>query len=137
MKKVLFLLVTLSFSSCCSDSFYIAPFSVTILKDNQPLIKEHITPVFYYTDKDGKENVLHITGSGTSTYAINQSSELKKLSFRPVDIFIRYYGLPETDTLQILLDYACDKKGSCGCKAVVLKYMKFNSVLLSNDTIRK
>lgn len=37
------------------------------------------------------------------------------LSFLLIPFFIKYSGLPETDTLEILLDYACDKKAVVGC----------------------
>ena len=121
---------------CCKD-FYIAPIYVTILKDNHPLYKENIFPTFFYFDENGKENILHIEGADSATYIINQNADLKNLSFNPYDIYIRYSHLPETDTLEILLDYECDQKSQCGCHAIVLKYMKYNGVLLKDCIIRK
>jgi len=123
-------------ASCCKD-FYIEPISVTILKDNHPLSEQNIFPTFFYIDESGKENILQYIGADSATYMINQSSDLKRLSFKPYFIFIRYSGLPETDTLEILLDYACNQKSRCGCNAIVLKYMKYKGVLLKDYTIRK
>jgi len=88
-------------------------------------------------DENGNKTIFTINRSGAATYEISQSSDLKKNSFKPATIYIEYDGLPETDTLELLLDYACDQKSSHGCHAIVLKYMKFNSMLLKNDTIRK
>ena len=121
---------------CCKD-FYIEALSVTILKDNHPLYKQNIFPTFFYIDENGKENILHYEGADSATYMINQSSDLKRLSFKSCDIFIKYTGLPETDTLEILLDYACNEKSRCSCNAIVLKYMKYNGVLLKDYIIRK
>lgn len=124
-------------AGCCKDFYYIAPIYITILKDNHPLSKQNIFPTFFYIDENGKENILQYDGADSATYMINQGSDLKRLSFKPVNIFIRYSGLPETDTLEILLDYACNDKSSCGCNAIVLKYMKYNGILLKDYTIRK
>jgi hypothetical protein len=137
MKKIFFFLILILMAGGCCKDFYIAPVYVTILKDNHPLYKQNIFPSFFYFDENGKEHRLHYEGADSATYIINQSTDLEMLSFKPCDIYIKYTGLPETDTLEILLDHECDRQGSCGCKAVVLKYMKFNGVLLKDYTIRK
>jgi hypothetical protein len=92
-------------------------------------------------DENSNETILRSNGLFTSgeCYAINQSSELEMLSFKPSKILIRYSGLDvsQTDTLEILLDYECEKAQHCACRAIVLKYMKCNSKYLEDYTIRK
>ena len=136
MKKIIIFSIIILIAGCCKD-FYIAPISITILKDNLPLSTQNIFPTFFYIDENGKEDILQYEGADSATYLINQNSDLKRLSFKPINIFIRYTGLPETDTLEILLDYDCNERSSCGCHAIVLKYMKYNGVLLKDYTIRK
>ncbi len=138
MKKIVFvtIMITIMMAGCCKD-FYIEPVSVTILKDNKSLYEQQIYPTFYYIDETGKENILQTIRSDSATYMINQSSDLKELSFKPRDIFIRYSGLSGTDTLEILLNYACNEKSRCSCNAIVLKYMKYHGALLKDHTIRK
>lgn len=123
-------------SGCCDD-FYISPVSVTILKDGRALSSQNIFPSFYYTSEEGIETYLYYIGSDSSKYLINRATQLRQISFEPKEILIRYSGLSDVDTLEILLDYECNTRGSCGCKAIVLKYMKCNSVLLPDFTIRK
>ncbi len=136
MKKIVILSLIILMAGCCKD-FYFAPVSVTILKDNHPLGKQNIYPTFYYLDENGKENILQYEGADTATYLINQSSELKRISFRPQTLFIKYSKLLKTDTLEILLDYACDEKSKCSCNDIVLKYMKYKGELLKDHIIRK
>ncbi len=136
MKKLLFFAILISMAGCCKD-FYIAPVSITILKDNRPLSTQNIFPTFFYVDENGKENVLHYEGADSAIYLINQSSDLERLSFRPQTIFIRYNKLLKTDTLEILLDYACNEKSRCSCSDIVLKHMKYKENVLKDHTIRK
>jgi len=136
MKKIFFFTIIILMAGCCKD-FYIAPISITILKDNHPLSKQNIYPTFFYIDENGKERTLQYEGGDSATYLINQSYDLERLSFSPQTIFIRYNKLLKTDTLEILLDYACNEKSKCGCNAIVLKYMKYKGVLLKDNTIRK
>lgn len=137
MKNYIFFLLLVLTTGCCKDSF-IGPVDITILKDNKPLNDQNIYPTFYYKDKNGSEVNLHFEALTTeSKYLINQSSELEKLSFTTAFIYIKYIGLPETDTLEILLDYDCNQKSKCSCHDIILKYMKCNGEVLTDYTLRK
>ncbi len=135
MKKYIIIVIIIC-SGCCDD-FYIGPVDVTILKDGRALSSQNVFPSFYYTSDEGTETYLDYIGADSSTYLINQSTQLRQISFEPKEILIRYSGLSDVDMLEILLDYECNTIGSCGCKAIVLKYMKCNSVLLPDFTVIK
>ena len=142
MKKTSILLfILLSLNSCCDDDYRFAVVWFNILKDDKPLSEANIYPYFVYVDENNNENSLTSNGLMTSgsSYSINQSSELELMSFKPATILIKYTGLDvsQTDTLEILLDYECNKTQRCACKTVVLKYMKCNSEFLDDFTIRK
>ena len=127
-------------TACCKD-FYPIPVRVEISKDNKPLSNSNIHPVFTYLDNDEKELKLptsSLTLPDVSSFCICQTEDLKKLSFRPVNLYVRYNTLPETDTIVFLLDYSCEtRKSNCNCGEIVLKYMNYNSVLIPDQTIRK
>ena len=113
MKNYIFLcfLFLLIFTGGCCDDTFLGPVVVNILKDNKPLKDQNISPVFYYKDSKGIDITLRISASTDGRdFSITQTSDLEKLSFKPAIIYIKYYGLPEIDTLEILLDYACDNK---------------------------
>lgn len=59
-----------------------------ILKDDKPLSEAIIYPSFVYVDDNSNETILRSNGLFTSgeSYAINQSSELDMLSFKPSKI---------------------------------------------------
>ncbi len=138
MKTIRSLFILFVITACCDDHF-ITPFYIGILKEGKPLSETEIYPKFTYLNGMGLEEVFPIDGllSRGPTYSISNSEDQKKFSFEPVTLFIRYIGLPETDTIEFLMDYDCNDSRQCGCKAIVLKYMKCNSVLLDDFTIRK
>lgn len=136
MKIILFLSVLFIFSSCCNSEFHDSV-HVAIYKDNKPLYEQNIVTEFFYKDANGEEIPLHTSGALPAWYNINRSSELEKLFFKPTNVYIRYNNLPEIDTLEILLDYECKQGRNCHCPDIVLKYMKYNSVLLPDYTIHK
>jgi len=143
MKTNVILILFLFFllSGCCDDDYRFATVVFNIVKDDKPLIESDIYPSFVYIDENNNEINLYsdgLTTTGTD-YSINRIPELQLMSFKPSIVIIKYHGLPvsETDTLEILLDYDCDNKHKCSCRAIVLKYMKCNSVFLDDFTIRK
>lgn len=137
MKQVIFFLLAFYMTACCKDDFHTAAeVNVIIFKDGKTLKEAGITPSFHFVSGESEEVTLPFElDTGDSLYFL-QSSYLKSISFKPATILIRYNNLPETDTLEILLDYEC-KSNRCACKTVVLKYMKCNSVFLDDHTIRK
>lgn len=142
MKKIPFiLLILLLLNSCCDDDYRFAVVWFNILKDDKPLSEANIYPSFVYVDENNNETTLTSIGLMTSgsSYSINQSNELEMMSFKPATILIKYTGLDvsQTDTLEILLDYECNKTQGCACKVLVLKYMKCNSEYIDDFTIRK
>ncbi len=142
MKKIPFiLLILLLLNSCCDDDYRFAVVWFNILKADKPLSESNISPSFVYVDENNNETTLTSNGLMTSgsSYSINQSNELEMMSFKPATILIKYTGLDvsQTDTLEILLDYECNKTQRCACKVVVLKYMKCNSEYIDDFTIRK
>lgn len=137
MKNYILILSLVLVSACCKDSF-IGPVEINILKDGKPLKDQQIIPNFFFVDKNGNETKLHSTGPITySDYLIDQTTDLEKISFSPAIIYIKYNSLAETDTLEILLDYACNQKSKCSCHDIVLQYMKCNGKILTDYTIRK
>ena len=137
MKQVFFLLIALFMTACCNDDFHTAAeVHVIIFKDGKTLKEAGIMPSFHFVSGESEEVTLPFElDTGDSLYFL-PSSYMKSISFKPATIFIRYNNLPETDTLEILLDYDC-KSNRCACKTVVLKYMKCNSEYLEDYTIRK
>jgi len=135
MKK--YILVVIIICSGCCDDFYPVPVTVSILRDGRALSSESIYPSFQYIDPDGIEKQLNFITGDSCTYIINQTEQIRQISFEPKEIIIRYNGLLDIDTLEILLDYACDQKSRCKCNYLELKYMKFDSVVLPDNTIRK
>lgn len=142
MKKIPFiLLILLLLNGCCDNDYRFAVVRFNILKDDKPLSEANIYPSFVYVDENNNETTLTSNGLMTSgsSYSINQSNELEKMSFKPATILIKYTGLDvsQTDTLEILLDYECNKTQGCACKTVILKYMKCNSEYIDDFIIRK
>jgi len=136
MKNILLFALVLLLTGCC-DTIYHDSLAVSIYKDDKPLREASVKPEFFYKDKEGKEIVLDFITASPSRYLMNSSIQLEKLFYNPKQIFIRYNNLPEIDTLEVLLDCVSTKGSSCKCPEIELKYMKYNSVLIPDHTIRK
>ena len=141
MKKLIFILtVTILMTGCC-ESYYQSSLSFRMYKDDKPLYDQNIRPIFFYKDGGGNEITLRFETTPDdpeSWYFINQSEQLEKISFKPTNVFIRYDKLPETDTLEVFLDYSCsNRRQNCNCGPIVQKYIKFNGLLLNDLIIRK